>query len=122
MGRASPPIREPEQTQDPASSASRLSPVTDDVGQLSARERETVERAQAHTTPGWSIAGRDQYGQLVLTATVNAGSRHPGKTRVCLLTVGPDGLRYQERLIDAPDSRPGDAPTGHVSPRLTSGG
>jgi hypothetical protein len=77
-----------------------------DVGELTVVEQQTIARAQERGRPRWKVAGRDDHGQLVLGTIVPAGRRLPGKRRLCLMTLTPEGLYYNERLIDSTQTPP----------------
>jgi hypothetical protein len=69
-----------------------LPPIPADVGELDDDEKALVLRATASKAIPWRVARRSATGDLILEATVPAGSAHPGMVRDATLTRTPSGL------------------------------
>jgi hypothetical protein len=63
-----------------------------DPGALDEREQAWLARIGQHNALGWSIAGRNPDGHLVMTCTVQAGRANPATLRHCSATLTPAGL------------------------------
>jgi hypothetical protein len=69
-----------------------LPPIPADVGTLNDAEIAMVERATASKAIPWRVARRTDAGDLVLEATIGAGTKHPNMVRDLTLTRTPAGL------------------------------